>query len=174
MTPYYLYSNGKLKKVENPEPSYWQYHSRNPLKGEEDKAEYEFAQAAWINYVDRLPTIEVHPDLQAIWKEGEKYYEGKDFVIKKLTIHELLGGATTGCFSPCRTDTIEAGECSCWSKKDSAIPLPVESEESQDVLWNDVYMHLVREWMQTTYKGKVSNDFFAALKSKYHITKINE
>jgi hypothetical protein len=56
-----LYHNGKL--VEAPT-------SKRPFK-------------PWLE-----PSIEVHPDLKTIWKEGQEVEEGKDFVIEPIQDEE--------------------------------------------------------------------------------------
>jgi len=73
-TMYYLYTNGKLKKVEREEPQRHQYEA-----GQTDI--YLTHLNIFKEYVSSLPEISVHPDLQKIWKEGSSPVEGKDFQI---------------------------------------------------------------------------------------------
>ena len=99
MTPYYLFTNGKLKKVEREEPDWLSY--KNNVK---DNDRWEADVNRWVEYMNSIVPIEVHPDLQVIWKEGGKYYEGKDFQIAKRY-------------------PVGLKYCDC------AIPLPGEAEE---------------------------------------------
>jgi hypothetical protein len=74
MTPYYLYTNGKLKKVERQLPVEDNYKtSRYP------EADYNHDKRLFEMYLDKLPDIEVSPELKKLWKEGQHLQEGVDF-----------------------------------------------------------------------------------------------
>jgi hypothetical protein len=104
MIPYYLYGYGILKKVEREKPICINGISSglcSSIKGKDCDCEL------YKKYIQSLPSIEVHPDLKLLWKEGQHLQEGKDFEITT----ERKGG----------------------DLYDTAIPIPVE-EESQEFL----------------------------------------
>lgn len=75
--PYLLYNEatgtGKIVRRKQPEGGFTGNLTRE-LKYEE--------------YLNSLPSIPVHDDLKRVWKDGGKYYEGKDFELKLLTDKE--------------------------------------------------------------------------------------
>src|SRR5688572_24387810 len=98
--PYYLYSGGKLKKVERRKPEEWQFGSSSMCS----TSDYDVAMNKWESYLRDLPEIEVSPDFAKKCKEGGKYYEGVDFELD-IDYREEID-----------------------KDVDVAIPLPVESE----------------------------------------------
>lgn len=98
--PYYLYTNGKLKKVEREKPDQSKYVHPGAFQDH---------SGIYRDYINSLPSIEVHEDLKKVWKELQVFYEGKDFKLDPVydphgQPHDVLGFM--------------------------AIPLPVEAERT--------------------------------------------
>jgi hypothetical protein len=69
MTPYYLYTHGKLK---------------GPTTAKEPRRQGLDEIQAWEQHLQSLNEIAVHPDLVKLLKEGQHLQEGVDFVIKDV------------------------------------------------------------------------------------------
>lgn len=139
--PYYLYTNGVLKLVDRERPQ---------VKGVvfEGSITHEVL-TAYDNWFNSLPSIAVSDDLKAKWKEGQRYEDGKDFVIKNI--------------DPIGMENDKAG-------KPTAIPVNTlqEEKEDQDELWDEIESAMTLE----VFKPVINVcDFIQHLKSKYHITR---
>lgn len=135
--PYYLYTNGKLKKVERQEPTKEEWkESKYPVDN------FLHEKRMFDQYINSLPSIEVHEDLKKVWKEGERYYEGKDFQLRCQQSKCTCGNPFNG-----------SSDCLI------AIPIPVEAENTYS---------LTAIQMQEIYSAGAKECFdFAGLPSEF-------
>jgi hypothetical protein len=171
MTPYYLYSNGKLKKVEKEKPEKWHIFAPHYDSKRDITPEYEGKLLEWRDYVATLQPIEVHPDLQAIWKEGEKYYPGKDFKWGTAPDNRKVVYDDEDDY---KLAQYEAKHELSPTPKSMAIPLPVESEESQEEDIYVMFQDLVTQTgikdsilIEAYYKGNLSEELRDRIRKQY-------
>lgn len=164
--PLYIYTGGKLKKVEKSEPKQDDFETYPlPLcmdKGEEQREFFkrqmsiEEDHKGWESYVDGIPGITVHPDLAKVWKEGERPVEGKDFNLKPQFLMSKKGEAEEW-----KTFEQPFYRHMC-PERQIAIPLPVE--ESQDDLFRAIKNKL---FLTNLLNPEWTEDF----KKEFHITR---
>lgn len=168
--PYFLFTNGKLKKVERDRPR-WKgktYMGQPYITGETQWNAFQDECTEYRNYIDSLPEITVHPELAKVWKEGERYYEGRDFKID----HCYPAGLRRG------QEEYASAMVPHFCSMAEPIPLPVEESQIDD-LWNNVVAtvaaaDIVRSCIPTDDVEKLKEwkkEVISKLKSNYHITR---
>ena len=78
---YYLFTKGKLKKVEREPPE----HHYSKFSEEKDNFQYLKALrecSEWSAYLRQITPFEVSPELSKLWKEGQHLQEGEGFEIE--------------------------------------------------------------------------------------------
>lgn len=124
-SPYYLYTGGVLKRVEQPEPKEWAFHDRNPHNAERNNAAWLLAHNSWKAHVDCLPSIAVSDDLKAKWKEGDRPVVWKDFELRNGRMG--VDGWYTAVPPTLSVNTLQ------------------EEKESQRDLWVEIFDHWAGE-----------------------------
>jgi hypothetical protein len=185
MTPFYLYTNGALKLVDREEPG-------DVFKGGAGGFGYMYMakeKEKWESYISTLPSIEVGMNLKAIWKEGDKPIEGKDFTLEHWTgsawwpnIHLVDGKVKPGtkqrAIPPSDTliaeikkncifynerydNKCDKDDCTC------EIFGGVSKESQQEDLWNEI-IYRISGGVNLEVQDKEDIQW---LKSKYIITR---